>query len=171
MLRSVLTFSNTDVEFNVRPLHVLMMSSTNWLSAHIVPVIDTMATFTSSTRNKANAFSIKKNVDVSWIKQGSNCSHISMFYKRNTNGLDLRSDGLLGYRPLEWWLTSLSGWKLFVLSRVNLVFSYSFSTFLSPNFPNDALLLVWQDFKLFSLASLSITDDDGVNQHIYVILY
>jgi hypothetical protein len=122
MLRSVLTFSNTDVEFNVRPLHVLMMSSTNWLSAHIVPVIDTMATFTSSTRNKANAFSIKKNVDVSWIKQGSNCSHISMFYKRNTNGLDLRSDGLLGYRPLEWWLTSLSGWKLFVLSRVNDVF-------------------------------------------------
>jgi hypothetical protein len=118
----LLTFSNTDVEFNVRPLHVLMMSSTNWLSAHIVPVIDTMATFTSSTRNKANAFSIKKNVDVSWIKQGSNCSHISMFYKRNTNGLDLRSDGLLGYRPLEWWLTSLSGWKLFVLSRVNDVF-------------------------------------------------
>jgi hypothetical protein len=81
----LLTFSNTDVEFNVRPLHVLMMSSTNWLSAHIVPVIDTMATFTSSTRNKANAFSIKKNVDVSWIKQGSNCSRISMFYKRNTN--------------------------------------------------------------------------------------
>ena len=65
----ILTFSNTDVEFNVRPLHVLMMSSTNRLLAHIVPVIDTMATFTSSTRNKANAFSTKKNVDVSWIKQ------------------------------------------------------------------------------------------------------
>lgn len=33
--------------------------------AHIVPVVDTIATFTSSTRSIANAFSIKKNVEVS----------------------------------------------------------------------------------------------------------
>jgi hypothetical protein len=43
-----------------------------------------MATFTSSTRNKANAFSIKKNVDVSWIKGkiANAVTYINVFQKK-----------------------------------------------------------------------------------------
>jgi len=58
------TFLNsTDADFKVRLLHVLLSSERS--STHIVAESDTMATFTISARNKANAFSSKKNTDAS----------------------------------------------------------------------------------------------------------
>jgi predicted RNA-binding protein with PUA-like domain len=58
-----LTLNSTKADFKVRLLHVSVSSER--LSAHIVAESDTMATFTSSARNKASAFSSKKNTDAS----------------------------------------------------------------------------------------------------------
>jgi uncharacterized protein with HEPN domain len=43
----------------------VLVSANERLLAHIVPDIDTIATFTSSAMNRANAFSSKKNVEAS----------------------------------------------------------------------------------------------------------
>ena len=59
-------------DFKVRLLHVLVPSER--LSTHIVAESDTMAIFTSSARNKAIAFSSKKNTDASWKKDSENIS-------------------------------------------------------------------------------------------------
>lgn len=67
MFGEILTLNSTDADFKVRLLHVFVSSSER-LSAHIVPESDTMATFMTSARNKANAFSSKKNTDASCKK-------------------------------------------------------------------------------------------------------
>jgi heterodisulfide reductase subunit B len=63
MFPEVLTLNSTNADFKVRLLHVSISSEI--LSTHIVAESDTMATFTSSARNKASALSIKKNTDAS----------------------------------------------------------------------------------------------------------